>query len=749
MNFTSPTKIDAVVQAMKDSDRVRSLNRARINNLFNGGPPYTKQEETENRINTNVNFLEAAKIAHDARSQLNNAFLKPSNYFTVRGDFAPPEKKISWSNIVTKELNRILKRSLPYTVFLQNIFAQVALHGAGPAIWPAKSKWMPEFVGMDDCLFPSNTRTSLDNLDHFAILRRYTAGELIKRTRGPAVDKGWNMTLVNQIIAKLAKLEGQYDPNTQNYNFPEKVEEDFKSNSGFYSSDASPTISVIDFFFSNDDGKWERRIITDCAENPSVNAGKDEFLFNPSGRNYADTLDRLLHVQIADGAHVAPFRYHSIRSLGFLLYPLCHLQNRLRGKLFDAAFESCLWYFRNVGTGDQDRLDRVDLHHLGFIPEGLQFVPENERPRVNYELVSGAMSMTRQLMSENSASFTQDVDNGTRKELTATEVMARVNSATSMVNAMLMLAYIYQTSQYYEICRRFCEADNDNGDIQKFRQAIVQQGVDPRFCDIDSWVIEPERVIGAGNKTLEIAQATKLMEARPAYDPNAQRQILHIYTEAMTDDAQLAEMLVPLDQGPPSPTVEKATLAWGSLMMGAPVVIASPINEQEYIQTLLMILGNKVQTIEQNGGMVDPQTLAGLMNVGQHIQQHIQNLASDPNQKELVKQYMDALNQIGNLVKAFAQRLEEQMQAQGQQMDPQTKAKVDSMYITAKAKADIATRSAELKLHHKDVAFVRDQVRRDAQTKADIGEQDLKAQADIIRDNATALQQPKESPSEE
>src|SRR4030095_12625692 len=496
MNFSDPNKIDAVVCSMKDADRVRSQNRARINSLFNGNPPYSAKEQSENRIFTNVNFLEAAKIAHDPRSQMNNAFLKPGNYFTIRGDNAPPEKRQEFSNIVTREINRVMKKSLSYTVFLQNIFAQVVLHGAVPAVWPTAKRWIPDFIAMDDCLFPSGTRTSLDNLEYFAVLRRYTAGELINRTRGKAVDPGWNMPLVNKIIARLAKLDGEASPNQNNWNFPEKVEEDFKANSGYYNSDAIPTVAVVDFFFCNDDEKWERRILVDTSENPSINVGGPDFLFKPEGRSYANTLCQLLHVQIADGAHVAPFRYHSIRSLGFLLYPLCHLQNRLRGKLFDAAFASCLWYFRNVCTGAQDRLDRIDLHHLGFIPEGLAFVPDNERPRCNFELVSGTMALTRQLMSENSASFTQDIDSGTRKELTATEVMARVNSATAMVNAMLMLAYVYKTAHYCEICRLFCEGPAEQPGIKEFRERCMEKGVPKSFLDVDTWDIEAEKVIG-------------------------------------------------------------------------------------------------------------------------------------------------------------------------------------------------------------------------------------------------------------
>src|SRR4030095_7143452 len=249
------------------------------------------------------------------------------------------------------------------------------------------------------------------------------------------------------------------------------------------------------------------------------------------------------------------------------------------------------------------------------------------------------------------------------------------------------------------------------------RERCMEKGVPKSFLDVDAWDIEAEKVIGTGNKMLEVAQAQKLMEARLAYDPEAQRQILHIYTEAMTDDPQLAETLVPSTEQPPSATVEKATFAWGTLMTGAPVVIATPINESEYIETLLMLLGRQIQVIEQTGGqMADPQTLTGLANVAQEIQKHIAVFATDPAQREKTAMYLNALNQEANFIRAYAQRLEEQMQAQGQQMDPTAKAKVDAIYMQAQAKADVTRRTNEVKMQQKEQAFIRDQTRRDAKS---------------------------------
>ena len=143
MKFSTAAKIESVIWDMKMADLPRSSNRSRINDLFNGFPPYSESEQTQNNHTTNVNFLESAKIAHDARRQFSNAILKPGNFFAVTTDFGPVHRRKEWSSVITKNLNRQMKRSLHYRETLRNVFAQVVLHGVGPAAWADASRPAP------------------------------------------------------------------------------------------------------------------------------------------------------------------------------------------------------------------------------------------------------------------------------------------------------------------------------------------------------------------------------------------------------------------------------------------------------------------------------------------------------------------------------------------------------------------------------------------------------------------------------
>src|SRR5690349_6486385 len=79
----------------------------------------------------------------------------------------------------------------------------------------------------------------------------------------------------------------------------------------------------------------------------AIRGDKSEgFLYSSGDRIYGDDLQQMASFQFADLSAVAPFRYHSVRSLGFLLYAPCHLQMRMRCKFSEAVFENLMMYFR-------------------------------------------------------------------------------------------------------------------------------------------------------------------------------------------------------------------------------------------------------------------------------------------------------------------------------------------------------------------------------------------------------------------
>lgn len=760
MNFNSAEQVDSVCYQIRLADFPRGQNRVRINNLFNGFPPFDESTADANGINVNVNFLEGTVLSHDARAQFYGAFMKPGQFFTATTDMGDKNKRSVFGQAVTSEMNKIMKRSMVYFETFRSKFAMDVLHGIGPSTWRNQDRWCPDATGIEDIGIPGNTLLTMENLPFFYIYHGYTAPELIKLTRDRAKARraGWNTKLVDKCIdfvdKSTAQLMGSNWPEVWS---PEKTMERIKGDGGFYAGDQCPTIDCFDFYFRYDDGKtsgWRRRIILDAWSTPSMNGAvvnstrdksKDfaynEFLFTSGDRSVADDISHMVSFQFADLSAVAPFRYHSVRSLGFLVYAVCHLQNRMRCRFNESVFEALMNYYRVKSSDDAERALKLDLINRGFVDETIQFIPPGERWQVNAELVELGLSNNKNLIDSNASSYTQgQVDNSPGQRKTKFQVMNEINQTTALVQAAFNQAYQYQEGEYREIFRRFCKPNSDDSEVRKFRAKVAGLGVPMEMLDPDYWEIEPTRVMGSGNKTMEMTIAQQLLQMRNLYDPEPQREILREVTFNVTGDADKAARWVPDQPLKVSDSVHDAQVSMGTLMMGLPIAVKTGQNHKEYVMVFLGEMEMLIQQIEKSGGMTTQDKIMGFQNVAQTVEMHLKILEQDPEEKKFVTDAQKHLAKLMNMVKAYAQRLQEQMkkQQQAQGGDPEVAGKIKATLITAKAKADNAReshaqRTAQKQLswkmeeERKQKAFELEQLRSNHETVQEVRRKGLKA----------------------
>jgi hypothetical protein len=772
MKFDSSSTVEMVTYQLRESDWVRGQNRARINDLFNGAPPYSGQEVEENDIKINVNDLASTRAGHSARAQYYSAFLQQDRFFSAKTDMGPQHKREEYGQIVTSAAARTMKRgvsSLPYFEHTRSKAALLVLHGVGPGAWEDRDKWCPDPLGIEDVLIPADTYLTMKNLPFFAIYRSYTVPELIKLTSGPKVDKGWNLPLVEKCIEwadqESTALMGS---NWPQYWSAEKMAER-KLDSGWYAGDRVPPIDTLDFYFWSDEKKhqgWRRRMILDAWGTPELGAkdyspqrkrgdlynSKDsQFLFNPGARCYARSLSELLTFQFADLSAVAPFRYHSVRSLGKLLYAVCHLQNRMRSKFNEAVFEALMQYFRISGEDEFQRALKVEMINRGFIDQSIKMVPAAERWQVNAPLIQLGLDENRGLIDAASAGYSQNTNySSDRTEKTKFQVMAELQGMTAMLNAGLMQAYAYQTFEYQEIFRRLCNKSSTDPDVRAFRNSVLRQGVPEEILIPEAFELESEQIMGGGNQSLQMAIAQQLLEMRPLYDPEPQRQILRDITFAVTGDAAKTKSYVPDGPQPISNSVHDAQVSLGTILAGFPVASVSGQNHIEIVEVWLAELSKIVQQTHQQGGVPESvEKLRGMLNLGQHIAQQIVIIAQNQEEKERVKSYSDALGQLMNEIKAFGQRLQEKMQEQNGQsgIDPETLAKVQAMILQAQTKSQNSREQSQQKeaqkalkfereMKEREVEFVQDMKQRGIETQVEVAAQDAKVAAEIQREAA-------------
>lgn len=680
---------------MKSAEVLRSPNRAILNSFYNGEPPWTAKEAEENNILINFNDKQGANLLHQARNQYENAFSKQGQFFKITVPSCPKHLQKDYGVKITNHLNHFMRNSREYYYTQDCVWGGVVLHGVGAKVWWDEHGWRPDFVGIQDMLIPTDTNLTLNNLQYFAIRRPMRAGELFRRTigKGQNMRKGWNLPLVKKLLSDFKDL----NTNTGNYdwaNNPEQMTELYKQNLSYYDGDSAPVIWMWDFFYKEETKEeaksngWYRVIILDKFCNPiaSSTEEKTEFIFE-SETPYASKLDNFIHFQFGDGNNVPPFKYHSIRSLAWLIYDLVWTMNRLNCQFTQHVFEQMMILFRVTDPSDRDRLTKLVLQGIvGLIPEGLNIVTSQERYQVRTDLVQGLMANLKQRVSESSSQYTQSVDSGTQKERTKYEVQAILAQTSALMASMLGRAYRQEHFADVEIARRFAIKDSSDFDVKKFRTLCIEDGIPEQYLNSDRWEVEVEQVLGGGNRMLEMAEASELMNRVHMFDPGAQQEIKHDFVLAVTNNPKKAARLAPLDAPiKVSDSVQMAYAVFGGLMQGVEMEPKEGVNHIEQIETLLGLMAQVVERIKSTDEMGTQQEVIGLQSVAKYIGKHIVILSQNPDEKPRVKTYTDNLSGLMNEVRAFVQRQEEQSASEGAQQNPETLAKVQSIMAELQA----------------------------------------------------------------
>ncbi len=717
-------RVQDLVQDMKRADEIRAPNRALIQRHMNGEPALTPQQMAENKIDVNFNTKTGTNLLLQANRQWCNAFTKTARYFNVTLEDAPVDKGQGWSQIASKEANKILKRSRHYFHQVRSTGGGVMLTGVGPKLWTAFDDcWCPYFVAIEDLLIPSDTEVTMD-MEHFAVRRGMSYWNLYRKTigKGDNIDPGWKVKVVKDMLASIKNretTEQQWDWT----NAPEKAAELIKQNATYWNSDAVPKIWLWDFYSRDDEtGEWNLQIIPDENWTASYGTANEPLAFvYESTKPVADNLEKILHVQFGDGNVKPPYFYHSIRSLAWLLFDLSQVQDMTLNRFVGKVFEDMLLLMRVQDPSDKAAIDKIHFGlRYGLLPEGVGFVTRDQRYQFDPQLAQMLMAQLKQHMGESASSYTQDIDSGTEKERTKFEVQALLAQTSALLSSLLNSAYIQAEFEYREICRRLCLKKTSDKDAKEFQKKCKEQGVPEKWLDVERWEIKSEQVIGGGSKQLEIASAQGLMAVRQFMEPSGQQRVLHKYVLALTDDAGEANELAPIKPDQITDTVFETAQTWGTLMTGVPMPVREGDSHREVVETLLKMMTMKVQQIMQSGGVGTPQDVIGLTNAAAYVGQHIKLLSQDESEKQRVKQYGDVLGKIGNEVKAMAQRQQEMAAQQNGHQDPETQAKVAAIGATTQAKIQAKQMTDAQKLQQKDQAFRQKQQHEMEKTRADL-----------------------------
>jgi hypothetical protein len=704
--FSTVPDVLNIVTTIENSMLPRSGDRALMNVQFDGGRPYTAQEEQEFQIQVNANFLEGYKIAQSGILQMNTALLDKERFATFRCLKGDPNKRSQYTEDLTNNIHKALKEGRSGNKFskrLDNRNTSLVGHGVGPFWWSNSYEWMPKMVGLDDLLIPTDTPLEMDEeLGHFGINSWLSAWQLYKMTQAEKRDPGWDKAMGMNILKGMLRSNTTFTPNY--FDKPEKMESLWKQRSTYLNSDAIPKLKITTFYHQDGEtGKWYRKVIVRENQSlPKETIDPDKFLYT-SDKPFADSIDQIIQIQFGDGSVVAPKKYRSVRGLFVLLYSVIELMNKLRCQSAQHVFSNLVPLMRVQNPTDRDRPRMVSLQPYAVVEDGVSFIPNNERHQIDPRLVTEQMSEFRQLMSENSSSYVQDIDTGSSQPQTLGEAQIKLQAANRIVASMLSGAYRQEGFLYEEILRRFMKPVSGDPEVVRFQEDCKADGIPMELMEPRCWKVEITKAPGSGDQTLAVQEATALLQLSPQLDPSARRTVQRDYISVITKNPERANALVPPQAVQVTPGRKAAEDVFGTLMNGVEVGLREGIEQQDYVAAMMASIDAVVGQIKQTDNVGTQQQAIGLSTAIADVRKHLQLLEQDPNETQFVAAASKELGSIENEVKGFVQRQQEA--ADKAKIDPEAEAAIHTQQIQAAQDMHIAEQKSQQAMQQKQAAF--------------------------------------------
>jgi hypothetical protein len=688
----------AVYTAIRNADDASAIDRQKIQSMLDGEPPYSPQQlkSLGQGYRANLNFGESAaalETALSAYSDLVNSVDRLASVKTSEGD---PSQRVEWENIIAEEFHRTITDWDEFFYKQQMLAHQFVSQGVGVAYFEDNRSWKWSVCGLKDFKVPRGTPACDTKVEVATIERHYLVGELYQFIENPkiAAELGWNVEETRKAI--LLSTDNGTASNSRDW---ERLQEELKNNDLMYSFARSKVVRCVHYFVKEFDGTISHYIGTRAGDT-------DDFLFKkPSRFQHANEAFVLFSYGVGTNGLL-----HSVRGLGYKLFPFVQLSNRMRNAIVDGAMLSSALMIQPATGEDVSNLSLMYNGPLSILPPGINVV-DKTMPN----LAGNVLPIVRDLevvRQNNTGTYNpkQVMPDGDAR--TATEVQAQLAQQSLLSAQAMNLYYIPFQKLLAEQFRRLAtvnyRSDEPGGEEAiAFRKRIEARGVPWKAVE-KVYRVQAIRAIGAGSPGARMLAFNEFLAIMPRFDEVGQRNLIRDRVAARVGYDQV-DRYIPKGEIERIPIDAKiAELENGTMQGGRGVSVNPGENHAVHTKVHLEDAARFLQALQQN--QVDPKLAMSYLQVQYpHSTAHAEQLALDPSRsqevgmaREILNQMREAVENIGKQLAAQAKR-EAQARAsqQGGQVDPKTqlaiqKAQVDSQIKLQQSQLDQRLKAADV-----------------------------------------------------
>jgi hypothetical protein len=712
-----PQDAKRIFDTLWDADKDRRRNRAEIQAMLDGVPPYDEGEleATGQSDRANVNFGEGEALLESALAGYVDLLNSVEKLMTFRTDFGDRSQRYEWEQIMSEEMTRMLRNWPRYTSQFLLLAHHFVGHGVGVVYFDDESDWRWKVCGLGDFLIPNRTFACEDDIEVAVCRRMYQVHQLYAfiDDEDLAEQAGWNVGEVRKAILG-AVNSGAHAQSITDW---EELRAQLKNNDLTVGYAGSSEVKVLHIWNKEFDGSVSHIVSLEDGSN-------EEFLCKRISpfKNVSQAFTIFTYGIGTNGY------YHSIRGLGYKIYPQVQASNRLRCQFYDGAMLSSSLM---IQPESEDALNDLNLFYYGpysVIPPKMRVV-ERTVPNLANNVVPMLADITNTI--QNKTGSYQANSNTPRTKF---EVQAAISQGTRLSSAALNLFYEPWQRFIREVVRRITRPNyllNEPGgeEVAGFIQRCIRRGVPVEAVyAIDMESVSAVKAIGAGSETNRLMAFDEFMQYMSAFDDTGKRNIMRDRVAARVGYDQVNRYIQPIGmESRPLPDEKVAELENNSFQLGLNVTVKPNENHLIHARVHNALLTNMIERID-SGELGLEQSVQQLVNLVQHQEQHLQLVQVDRTVEQEVAQYRAELQRSGEFVYNGMERLKKAQQAAAQQA-PQGGQAVDP-----KLQQMMAEHQMKLQMRQEEFALA--QQMKMEETKQKLAIEDAKA-AQVIAARST------------
>lgn len=704
----------SIFQTLAKADEKSSVNRARIDAMFDGSAPYnqTNLVASGQPLKTNLNFGEAQRLLDISLSSYVDLYSSLERLVEVQGTLGEQSEITPSEEIVADELTHLM-RSWPefHSAYLR-LCTTFIKHGVGIAYFDTPDDWKFRVGGFSDILIPRQTPSSESCIDIAVGRREYLLHELYAFVKNPeaAAKVGWDVDEVKRIISKNVSTKGR-DGSSGGVDNYEVLQQEMKNND-LYQGIQNPTVSVLHFWVKEMDGSVSHYM---AAENQPK-----DFMYKKVSR-YESAEQAYVMFSYGVGSNGT---YHSIRGLGQRIFAHIQTSNRLRCQQIDGAMLASAVM---IQPEDQRSLDELQFTYYGayaVMSPNVRIV-EKAIPNLGTAVQPALQDLTQQLQlnTDTISTYGPNQSSPYRNQM---QVATDVDVTSRLSGASLNLFYASWNRLLREVVRRVVTTKKRGKEIKDFYTRCAKRGVAPEFIKtLDVSRTKAVRSIGSGSRADRMLALRELQGVSGQFDDVGRRNLTRdIVSTRVGHD--LADRYAPANEEKrPTVDVKIAFFENQQLQEGGSIPVIANELHGTHLEVHVPVLSQIIEAI--NTGDADPmQVLPMLQSFYQHISDTAQLAAGDPALEPLVKDTKQVLQYaeeaINNTMKAVQKMERDQREEQGVEGPEAEMAEQDAKVEEHQIKMQIAQEKAELDMAIKQKKHEQEMAIRDAKAALEFRE---------------------------